>query len=361
MFKAVHSLLAAVALFAAQSIQDPWPALGQETRGPDTTAAPATDGQTAVVVDAAKAFLATLSEQQRAALSFDFKDAEQRARWSNLPVGIVNRAGVAWGEMNEAQRAALTHLLGTVLGAEGVQNIREQMAADDTLALPSSGGPGGGRVRFGSDYYYVSFLGQPSTTLPWMLQFGGHHLGVNATVLGPNLTLSPSLTGGQPLKFVVEGRPVYIVLKEAVHGAALLNSLTDAQRKKAIIGSRFIDLVLGPGKDGMTLQPEGLPGAEMDKHQKAQLRALIEARLNILMNPAHRAGKMAEIETNLDQTYFAWWGPAVPLGAAYWRVTGPTVLLEFSPQALGGDPTQHAHNMYRDPTNEYGAAWTSLK
>jgi hypothetical protein len=63
----------------------------------------------------------------------------------------------------------------------------------------------------------------------------------------------------------------------------------------------------------------------------------------------------------LDQTYFAWWGPASPLGAAYWRVTGPMVLLEFAPQALGGDQTQHAHNMYRDPTNEYGAAWTALK
>jgi Protein of unknown function (DUF3500) len=111
----------------------------------------------------------------------------------------------------------------------------------------------------------------------------------------------------------------------------------------------------------MTLQPEGLPGAEMDVQQKVQLLALIEARLGIIMNADDRAAKMAEVRKDLDQTYFAWFGPAEPLGAAYWRVTGPTVLLEFSPQALGGDPTQHAHNIYRDPTNEYGAAWAALE
>jgi hypothetical protein len=60
---------------------------------------------------------------------------------------------------------------------------------------------------------------------------------------------------------MVDGRPVYIVLKEAVQGAALLNSLTDVQCEKAVISPQFIDLVLGPGKDGMTLQPEGLPAA----------------------------------------------------------------------------------------------------
>jgi hypothetical protein len=99
----------------------------------------------------------------------------------------------------------------------------------------------------------------------------------------------------------------------------------------------------------------------MDIQQKAQLLALVEARLRILMNAADRAAKMAEIERDLDRTWFAWWGPDKPLGAAYWRVTGPTLLLEFSPQPLGGDPTQHAHNIYREPGNDYGAAWTALK
>jgi hypothetical protein len=352
----VRSFLIAAAFCGVHSAHDPSPASAQDAGASVTTTIPPPDAQTARIVDDANAFLATLSEEQKAAVLFDFKDAEQRARWSNLPEGIFKRTGAAWGGMDEAQRTALTDLLDAVLGPEGVENVREQMAADD--ALPA---PGGAPVRFGSGYYYVSFSGRPSTTSPWMLQFGGHHLAINATVVGPNVTLSPSLTGGQPLKFVSEGRPVYIVLKEAVQGAALLDSLTEAQRAKAVVGNQFIDLVLGAGKDGMTLQPEGLSGAEMDVQQKAQLLALIEARLGIIMNADDRAAKMTGVERDLDQTYFAWWGPAEPLGAAYWRVTGPTVLLEFSPQALGGDPTQHAHNIYRDPTNEYGAAWAPLE
>ena len=368
-------LLIASALCAVYSVENFAPASAQEASVAATTQKPSADVQTTRIVDAANAFLATLNQEQRSAVTFDFENAEQRTRWSNLPEGIFRRAGMAWGDMNDAQRPALLNLLEAVLGPAGLANAREQMGADDALppresgpgnrggiGSPPNGGPGAPpQVKFGSDYYYVSFLGTPSTVTPWMLQFGGHHLGINATVVGPNVTLSPTLTGGQPLKFMLDGRPVYIVLKEAVQGSALLNSLTEEQRKKTVIGSKFLDLVLGAGKDGKTLQPEGLPGVEMNLQQKAQLLALIEARLEIIMNADDRGAKMVQVRDNLDQTYFAWFGPTEPLGAAYWRVTGPAVLLEFSPQALGGDPTQHAHNMYRDPMNEYGAAWTPLQ
>ena len=39
---------------------------------------------------------------------------------------------------------------------------------------------------------WVSFL---STTEPWMIQFGGHHLGLNITLVGDKHTLAPSHTG----------------------------------------------------------------------------------------------------------------------------------------------------------------------
>lgn len=352
----VRYLPIVVALIGLHALCQSSPAAAQDARASAGSSAPSAGAQTMPIVDAANAFLATLSEQQKAAVLFDFNDAGQRVRWSNLPVGIFSRSGMAWGDMDAAQRAALTGLLGAVLGPDGAENVREQMAADDALKAPRGAGP-----RFGSEFYFVSFLGTPSTTAPWMLQFGGHHLAINATVVGPKVTRSPSLTGGQPLKFVADGRPVYIVVEEAVQGAALLDSFGAEQRTKAVRGTRYIDLVLGPGKDGRTLEPEGLPASEMDIQQKAQLLALVEARLRILMNAADRAAKMAEIERDLDRTWFAWWGPDKPLGAAYWRVTGPTLLLEFSPQPLGGDPTQHAHNIYREPGNDYGAAWTALK
>lgn len=261
----VRLVLIAAALLGAHSVHDPSSVSAQDARAPVTAAVHPRDARSTAIVDGANAFLATLSNQQKATVLFDFKDAEQRVRWSNLPVGLVRRTGMAWGDMDAAQRVALMKLLGAVLGSDGVENVQEQMAADDVLRAsagdpgsrgPGSGAPGRGApanpptVNFGSDYYYVAFLGAPSTTAPWMLQFGGHHLGINATVAGPNLTLSPSLTGGQPLKFMVDGRPVYIVLKEAVQGTALLNSLTDAQRERAVISTQFIDLVLGRARTG---------------------------------------------------------------------------------------------------------------
>jgi hypothetical protein len=73
------------------------------------------------------------------------------------------------------------------------------------------------------------------------------------------------------------------------------------------------------------------------------------------------AAKMTVVRGELDDTYFGWWGPEGTLGAAYFRVTGPSVVLEYAPQDQDGDNTDHAHNMYRDPQNDYGAAWIAAK
>jgi hypothetical protein len=352
-----------------------------------TAPTPTANAHTIAVVDAANAFLSTLSEAQKKAVLFAFTDAAQRVRWSNFPDGAVSRSGVRWGELNAAQRIALMGLLAAVLSPEGVLMVREQMDADDMVKKTSTGGPSNGRpprnsggppnrpapgglggpppggrppVNFGSDYYFVSFVGAPSPTSPWMLQFGGHHLAINATVVGPNVTLSPSVTGGEPLKYTKDGKAIYIVENEVKQATAMLNSLTAEQRRKAIISDRRIDLVLGPGHDSQILQPEGLPGSEMTDAQKARLLAVIEARLGIL-NADNLAVAMADARKNLNLTYFAWYGSTTEIGGAYFRVTGPTVLMEYAPQDMDGDATDHAHNMYRDPTNEYGAAWTSLK
>ena len=334
---------------------------------------PAADAQSLKIVAAADAFLATLSPEQKKAVLFQFKDADQRTKWSNFPSDFFKRSGVRWGEMNETQRAAMTDLLGAVLSPRGMKMIQEQMAADNITRdteprstgdrRPPSAAAGAPQVHFGSDYFFVSFVGTPSATAPWMLQFSAHHLALNATVVGPHVTLSPTLNGGEPLHFTKDGKPVYIVEEEATKAQALLASLTPAQRKTAVMSDKLIQLVLGPGHDGQTLQPEGLSGRAMTAAQKVKFLALIEARIGIL-NADDLAEAMAPIRKHLDETYFAWYGPIDPVGAAYVRVTGPTAIIEFSPQENDlrfPQPTEHDHNMYRDPTNEYGAAWTALR
>ncbi|WP_425144945.1 DUF3500 domain-containing protein [Deinococcus sp.] len=365
-------------------------------------AVPAADTQTKKIVAAANAFLATLTAAQKKAVLFAFTDSTQRKNWSNFPLGGpgANRKGVRWGELSATQRAALMTLLGTVLSESGVNMVKGQMLADDLIratdqgvpaaqpaasgvsaastapasttaapsagqAAPAGGLPAGSRpaVSFGSEYYFVSFVGTPSSSSPWTLQFGGHHLAINATVVGPNVTLSPSLTGGEPVKVTFNGKTYTLVPNvpvEAQAAYALLQTLSAAQKAKAVVSTTRGDLVLGPGQDGKVLQPEGLPGSAMTAAQKTQFLALIKDRLGIL-NADDLAAKMTTITQNIDKTYFAWFGPTSSAGAAYHRVTGPSVIIEFAPQANDGDPANHLHNMYRDPTNEYGAGWTSLK
>ena len=349
-------LIAAVLFWGAYSVNAATLAMAQPAGAPATTQIAA--AQTAKIVDAANAFLGTLSTDQKAAVIFAFKDAEQRTHWSNLPLGLFTRKGLRRGEMNEAQRTALTNLLATILSPKGAKLVREQMAADDLLKTH-----GGNRADliYGNEYYYVSFLGAPSATSAWMFQFGGHHLGINATVVGPNVTLAPTHTGAQPVKFTsLAGEQINIAEEEVSRVATLLGALTEAQIRKAVVSDRSIDMVLGPGQDGKTLQPEGLPASEMTIAQKSALLDVIKSRLEIL-NAEHVTPKIVAVQENLDKTYFAWYGPISGVGTSYFRVTGPTVLLEFAPQELFGSPDQHHHNMYRDPTNEYGAAWTSLK
>ena len=113
------------------------------------------------------------------------------------------------------------------------------------------------------------------------------------------------------------------------------------------------DLVLGPGHDGETIQPEGIKASALTDRQQLMLLDLVSEWSGIIHDIA-AAEKMIEIKAKLGDTWFAWSGPTEPGSAAYFRVQGPTVMIEYAPQKLGGDPTQHIHTMYRDFTNDYG-------
>lgn len=305
------------------------------------------------VVAAAEAFLATLNDAQRAKIMFEFSDNKQRANWSNFPTGIYARAGLRMGDLSPAQQAAAMGVVAATLSARGYQHVVDQVAADEVL---KGTGGGGGNLVFGKDEYYISLLGKPSASAIWMWQFGGHHLAVNATIAGKDITLSPSLTGGQPTSFQQNGQTIRTIGEDSDAAFKLINALDAEQQKKAIIGAQYTDLVLGPGQDGKVMQPEGIKASELSAGQQTLLLDVIYQRVNLL-NDEDTAGQMAKIKASLAETYFAWSGPTAAGSAAYYRVQGPTVIIEFSPQSMGGDATDHIHAMFRDPANEYGAAW----
>jgi len=304
------------------------------------------------IADAALKFLASLDAAQRGKVVFDFKDDAQRRRWSNLPTAIVERGGLRMGDLTPAQRDLAKAVLAAALSPQGYQKVLQIVEGDEVLKQADNRG----RPMFGRDEYWISFLGQPSTTKPWMIQFGGHHLGVNITLAGEQGTLAPSHTGAQPAIYELEGKTVRPLGLESDKAFALVGSLDPAQRKQAILGFQMHDLVLGPGHDGTMIQPEGIQGSALTEPQREMLLDLAGEWTSMMYDAIAKA-KMAELQKNIADTWFAWSGPTEKGSAAYFRIQGPTVLIEYAPQGLGGDSTQHIHTIYRDPTNDYGARW----
>jgi hypothetical protein len=300
--------------------------------------------QTRKIVGAANAFVATLDDAQRAKVNFAFDDAAQRVRWSNLPVNMAERRGLRMGDLKQNQRDAVTNLLATVLSRMGYEKVVGIVESNEVLREASRSGA----TPFGRDEFFISFLGKPSVTEPWIIQFGGHHLALNITIAGEQGVLTPSLIAVQPAQFTLEGKTVRPMGRETDKALELVQALTDEQREQAILGSQVRDLVLGPGHDGETVEPEGLKASALNEGQRKLLLELV-AEWSGIIHDAAAAEKMNEIKANLAETWFAWSGP-LEAGKAYFRIQGPTIIIEFAPQRS----EMHLHSMYRDPTNDYG-------
>ena len=343
--------------------------LAQRGATPATSTSVSSDA-TARIVSAAQAVLASLDEAGRAKVQCRFDDAAQRTRWSNLPSPMFQRDGLRMGDITPAQRAAVMTLLQAALSRDGYRKVTNIMQGDEVLRTTDGGrGPGGapnraggrgargpagsgraGGPAFGEAEYYLAFLGTPSVTAPWMLQFGGHHLAINLTLAASQASMTPSLPAAQPASYTFEGRTIRPLGNEHDKAFALINALNDAERSQAILNYRVADLVLGPGQDGRTIQPEGIRASALSAPQQTMLLELAREWAGIVTD-AFAEPRMAEIRANLPQTYFAWSGPTTNGSVAYFRIQGPTLVIEYAPQGS----VDHIHTIYRDPTNDYGA------
>ncbi|HEX4567573.1 MAG TPA: DUF3500 domain-containing protein [Vicinamibacterales bacterium] len=314
---------------------------------------------TARIAAAAQTLVKSLDDSGRAKVQFRWDDSEQRKRWSNLPSPMVERRGIRMGDLTDAQRANVMALLREALSPDGYRKVTEIMRGDEVLRVNGDGrggggrggrGPGGGGPAFGLDNYWLAFLGTPSTTAPWMLQFGGHHLAINLTLGGTNASITPSLPAAQPATYTFEGKEIRPLGRENDKAFALINALDAAQQGQAILKYRVSDLVLGPTQDGRTIQPEGIRASALTSKQQEMLLDLAKEWAGIVTD-AFATPRMAELRAKLSQTYFAWSGPTTNGGQAYFRIQGPTVVIEYAPQGS----IDHIHTIYRDPTNDYGA------
>ena len=374
------------------------------------TDAPATDTpgeatlfdakNTDAVVEAANAFLATLSPAQRKVAQIEFTP-DNAARWSNFPAGFVPRNGIFFRDMNAAQAAAALKVARLALSENGFNRMQGVRAGDDAYATsegarsgrggfggPSGGGfggfgrfgdaangpddggpdgfggpnggpngrggagggPGGGGNLFGAGNYIIAFLGQPSKTAPWLLEFGGHHLAFNLTYKGNAGASTPYFVGVQPSVWKDDKGVTHEPLAE-MHNTMreLLGSLSPAQMKQAFLNVRFSDVYVGPGKDArFPTRRDGVPTNELSPASKRWVERAIAAWTGDAVQGAQYQ-KLYESELNQTKVAYSG-GAALDQNGDYVRIDGPHVWIEFSMQG-----TDHYHTIWRDRVTDYGA------
>ena len=311
------------------------------------TYVPEVDARTPETMSAAaQGFLDSLDETLREKVTYELKDPERR-EWTNLPAR-PNAGGVALGKCNEQQVKAFCQLLATLLSKQGYEKMCHIMLADDQLLRNGKARPG-----FGTEEFSIVIFGTPSKDQPWAFQLDGHHLGLNVSIEGSNLTIAPSFIGTQPKAVKVGNTNFQPLLRETNEAHALIEGLVEEQQKKAIIAKKRGRIQTGPGHDGEVPTPEGVSCETFDDVQRDILLSLISEWVEILPEDLAKA-RMKQIESELDKTTFAWRGGTSEGSDISYSIQGPSVIIEYACQDLGGDPLNHIHTMYRDPTNEYG-------
>ena len=314
---------------------------------------------TAPVRTAADVFLAALSPAQRAKTLKAVDDPEWR-KWMNQSFYI--RDGAGFLEMTAAQREAAFALMRAGLSARGLKQTRDIMRLNETLAELNDNN----FDELGEWQYFITVMGTPSATEPWGWQFDGHHAVINYFVLGDQVVMSPVFAGSEPVSATSGKYKGTIVLQEEQNkGLAFVNSLTAAQRGKAILQSaKTQDLNLSEAwRDNVVLDYAGLKVSDMTGPQRAQLVDLMALYVGT-MDDGHARVKMDEVRAHLDRTWFAWVGKTEPGSVFYYRIHSPVMLIEFDHQRPIGlrhllDPnaatTQHIHTVVRTPNgNDYG-------
>lgn len=307
----------------------------------------------AAALQAVEALLATFDEAARATFMFDL-EASERAGWSNLPAGIVQRAGISIGEMSDEQRGLLFDFLASSLGEEGYQSVAEVIAAETFLSTDGRAA----QLQWAPENYWLSIYGTPSTDSEWGWQFGGHHLGLNIAIEGNVVeTMSPSFIGTEPAVFAVNGVDYEAVRDMHLAGYAVYTALSDEQQIDADAGVVPRVIVTGPGKDGSIPPVIGLSAADMNSAQQELLLAAI-AEWVAVQPDENAAPRMEALAAGVDELHFAWVGTDEVNTPTYMRIQGPTLIIEMlSTGGNVGDTAQgqgHYHTIYRNPVLEYG-------
>ncbi|HEY8483070.1 MAG TPA: DUF3500 domain-containing protein [Longimicrobiales bacterium] len=300
---------------------------------------------------AAQELIATLADSSRSLALFPFHSPE-RTNWDYVP---EPRAGLPVKKMLPQERKATEALLRTGLGDHGARLAADIMEHEVTLrALEIAAGDPRAPTRRDPGLYYLTIFGTPAPDSAWGWRFEGHHLSVNATIVGRNeQVVAPLFMGANPARVPSGPKAGLRLLADEEDLARELVTMFDStQLARAIISEKtFGDIVTRNDPAVRPLAFEGLPAAEMTPAQQQQLRRLLSVYLR-RMHPAAARSQMERIEAaGFDRLHFAWAGSIRAGEPHYYRIHGPTVLVEY-------DNTQnnanHIHTVWRDLENDFG-------
>ncbi len=325
----------------------------------DAIATSTTAETIAATADAADAFLATLSDEQRASVVYAFDDPTKSTSWTNFPVTFVQRAGLNLADLTDEQTAAALTVMQALLSDEAHTTIATIMNGDVYLVEKST------TTEESLGQYYIAFFGDPSDSASWAVQFGGHHLGINATLTpaDPAITFAPTHLGVQPLAYpTADGSTVGAFDAIYSDAFAFFDSLTADQQATLLAG----DVTMcAPGDTCDFPVGAGLVGADLTDEQRSLLLDLI-ANWAGMADAQSTAATRAAIEATLDSTVIAWTGATVydttTGNGISFSISGPNVYVGFQAQesSIGADVAGlntagwgHVHTIYRDPSNDY--------
>lgn len=302
----------------------------------------------AAMSQAATRFLAALTPEQRAQATFPVA-SEERLRWHFIPNEMFPRKGLAFRQMTDEQRARAHDLLKAGLSQRGYVTATAIIQLEDVLRRLEKGG------RFARDPvdYQFTIFGTPGSD-PWGWRVEGHHLSLHFTIAGGKaVATSPTFTGVNPAEVrdgPTRGTRVLAPLEDL--GRGLVMALGESRRASAVIDPVAPgDILTMNTNDISPLAPAGVAGSSMTADERAALMRLIEAYAAILADDL-AADRLAKVKAaGLEAVRFAWAGPLDKGARHYYRVQGPTFLIEYDNTQNDGN---HIHAVWRDFQGDFG-------
>jgi hypothetical protein len=287
---------------------------------------------------AADAFLGTLNDEKRAKAAFPF-DSDQRENFKFTP---QTRTGLPFKEMDEAQKAAAMKLLDTALSEKGKLKATQIITLEGVLAEMSKD-----PVYRDDTKYYVSIFGKPGDEKGWGWKFEGHHLALNYTVAGgKEIAVTPSFFGANPGE-VMEGKHkgLRVLKAEEELAMALANVLLESGKSAIKFSDKAPnEIITAENRKVTALEPVGVLASEMSEEQKKALRTLISEYIG-RHREALAEDDMKKIDAaGFDKIRFGWAGGTKRGEAWYYRVQGPTFLMEA---ANTQNNANHIHATWR--------------